>query len=304
MPVNRQKWILTFVVALAFLTIYVAFLMMVSPNEITSQDASKPFIYRFEVDGTEYVGNTHPVRLYLRSTREADIANVEIRYRQKGEEIFHSSPMIRLNAGDWWAGEIPSAGVAERRFWYITAVDMEGASVNIPENAPTPPLLSTRWERKVNPYVLALHASLMIGTLFFLFHTLYYSLLILFGRMGDLAQNATTNKAHQSLRWGWLSFFLGGIPLGMYVSGAALGIGNAWRAWPFGADVTDTKTEILLIYFAIVILLRSDQFRFTPSVKRTGRISNRAMALMVLIGIALAGIIYAIPHSFFLQTGA
>jgi len=143
----------------------------------------------------------------------------------------------------------------------------------------------------------------MIGTLFFFIHALYYGLLILFGKMGDLAQNATANKAHQALRWGWLAFFLGGILVGGFVSASALGANNFFSGWPFGSDITDTKTEFLLVYFGIVILLRADLFRFTPSVKRTGRITNRAFSWLIVLGSILTALVYAIPHSYFFQSG-
>jgi len=282
---------------------YFAFYAVVTPVTYEELSPEEPIGYSLRVGKKEYVGQPHLVTVSLWSNRKLRIIDASIRYMMPGEDVPRSAKLYQVGSGRFWAGELPPAGLGERVLWYVEAIDEAGASVNIPRQAPQPPLFYTRWERKVNPYLLALHISLMIGTLFFFIHALYYGLLILFGKMGDLAQNATANKAHQALRWGWLAFFLGGILVGGFVSASALGANNFFSGWPFGSDITDTKTEFLLVYFGIVILLRADLFRFTPSVKRTGRITNRAFSWLIVLGSILTALVYAIPHSYFFQSG-
>lgn len=295
MPVSRQKWILAFTVAVAAVVLLVLVYLLLTPEMLSQKDPSQPFGFQVFVKGRGEVGKPNLVIGYLWSNRGTEVNKAEIRHKAKGEEAFHTTPMQRLGAGIAWVGELPPGSISERIFWYITLQDDRGETLNIPVMAPKQ-LLSTRFGREVNPYVLAVHTILLVGGLVFLFHTLYFSLLILFGRMGELSQNVTTNKAHQSLRWGWLSYFLGAVPLGMYVASSAYGVSNFWSGWPFGTDIKDTRAEILLIYFGIAILLRKDQFRFVPSVKRTGRISNRAFAWLIVIGIALAALLYVLPR--------
>jgi hypothetical protein len=188
--------------------------------------------------------------------------------------------------------------------YYITVIDSGGASASIPEPAPRERLMRVRWESPVNVWVQVVYLVLMIGAVIFLLHALYYGLLILFGRMGELAQKATSSRAHQSLRWGWLALFAAGIPLSVYIHLTALGVGRGWGGWPLGRSFGDTRTELLLLFFGVVLLLRWDLFRFSPTRPRKPRFSNVIFGWLILAGAILALVLHCIPPGLFLQTSA
>ncbi len=301
MPVKRQKWIISTVVALSAVILYYFITLILTPKVASQNDPRLPISYSVEIKRIERVGNNLLVSGSFQSNRGAEIERAEIRFRHRGEQVFRSTSMKQVNRGAYWVGELPALGISEVMEWYITIFDTEGTTANIPSNAPRNPLFTTKWERQINPSILASKFMFILGALIFLFHSLYYASLILFGRMGDLAQNATTNKAHQSLRWGWLSFFLGAVPISMYISAVTSGIQHAWGGWPVGNSFTDTASELLLIYFGSIILLRVDQFYFTPSVRKTGRISNKLMAWLILIGFLVTMLLAITPLIFSLR---
>lgn len=80
----------------------------------------------------------------------------------------------------------------------------------------------------------------------------------------------------------FISLFLGGIVLGPIVQKYAFGA--YWTGWPFGHDLTDNKTLVAFIFWAIAV------FRMYKDRSKTGM----AIAAMVILLM-----VYLIPHSMF-----
>ncbi len=57
---------------------------------------------------------------------------------------------------------------------------------------------------------------------------------------------------HRTGLAGWIWMAIGGVPIGMLMNRFAFGV--YWEAWPFGADVTDNKTQALLLLYALALL--------------------------------------------------
>ncbi|OPX23280.1 MAG: hypothetical protein B1H03_02155 [Planctomycetales bacterium 4484_113] len=303
MPSNRQQIMMIFIVLLAGVLLFVTLRSAIVQKTYEEKALTEPIGYRMVVDGCEGVGRGHLVSAAIWSNRDAEIVRVEILYRQKGQDDFLSVPMQLVGTDDRWVGELPALSMGESYSYYITAIDGAGASVSIPPSAPQEPLLRTRWESPVNPWVQLLYLTLMIGAAVFLLHGVYYVLLILFGRMGELAQKATASRAHQSVRWGWLTLFVAGIVLSTYLHGAALGVGRGWGGWPPGHNFADIRTEVLLLFFGIILLVRWDLFRFSPTRLRKPRFSNAIFGWLVLAGAILTLLLYCFPPRLFVQTG-
>jgi hypothetical protein len=92
-------------------------------------------------------------------------------------------------------------------------------------------------------------------------------------------------KEKNTLRYAWItmvSLFVGGLLLGPVVQHYAFG--EYWTGWPFGHDLTDDKTLLALIFWAIAVwrLFRKPENRTWPVV---------AMVVLLLV--------YLIPHSMF-----
>lgn len=82
--------------------------------------------------------------------------------------------------------------------------------------------------------------------------------------------------------WGWAVFAIGGLPLGFLMNWYAFR--TIWEAWPFGADVTDNKTQVALVVYGLGLLA----FLWKK---------NRAAAWLVLAGTAVAFAVFIVPHS-------
>jgi hypothetical protein len=296
---SRRASAIVAIVALGGLMLYGVFLALVIPGTETSTDPERPFGYRFDPDDDAPLPNPHLVTASVWSNRPGSQPTVTLHYREGMEGSFQQVRMQRIGNGNTFAAEIGPLDKGERAFYYLHVADASGASMNIPEQAPEKPLYFVRWEGHVNWGVLALHITLMIGALFFLIHAIHFSFIA--GRAPEANGMVLVGKIHRAVRWGLACFFLGGIPLGIYVSGTALGWDKAWGAWPLGNDITDTKTEILILFWFAVALLRRDVWVKAKPPTWWPTISNRAFAGSVLVGAALTSVIYAIPHSLFFQ---
>lgn len=285
---GRRTMVLIAVVLMGAGTLFAAFYAIVTPDMYRSTDPARPFGYVLVPDDDERLGQSHLVTVSIWSHRDATIQAATLHYRLANQTRFTSAPMTHVGRGSTWAAELPELDAAGRWFYYVSARDDRGGTINIPEHAPDKPLPSTRWEARVNLVVLSIHIVLMLGAILFLFHTVYYHLLILFAGTDVANPYPLGRKAQRAMLWGWLTFFVGGIPLGIYVSGKAFGWANAWGAWPLGTDITDTKTQFLLLYWLIPLLLRK-------------RIGERRTAWLSMLGAVLTTIVYAIPHSYFVQ---
>lgn len=78
--------------------------------------------------------------------------------------------------------------------------------------------------------------------------------------------------------------FLGGLPLGMIVEKKVFG--TWWEGWPFGRDVTDTKTGVILVLWLVLSFL-------APKEEKS---RARTWAWVVLASLVFTIALYAIPH--------
>ena len=287
----RRRRAIAITAAAALLIGYGVLVAAVAPDDV--EGSSGGLHYRLAEDDDEASGRGHLVVLTAWSDRPSGPLSATLRHRDGMDGPFTERRMQPLQDGRTFAATIPPLPEGHRAFYYLE-VHGAGAAATVPTSAPDGPLLYVRWEDPVNPLVLALHITLMISPLFFLLHAIHYASLAARGQPGYAA------KVHAGVRWGWLCFFAGGIPLGIYVSGTALGWDKAWGGWPLGSDITDTKTELLALYWAVVLALRAD---LLPAIGRGLRplAGDRAFARLVLGGAALTAAVYLIPHSFFFQ---
>ena len=67
---------------------------------------------------------------------------------------------------------------------------------------------------------------------------------------------------------------------------------SGWGGWPLGTDITDTKTEVLLLFWLITIVLA------LPGLKgRKMAIPGGTYSFLVILSFAVTFITFLIPHS-------
>jgi len=290
---SAQKIILYATVLLSFILILVGFYFIITPDMYRQTDPSKPIGYVFVPDKDEKVGKSHLIRANFWTHSKEKISSVRLQYRRKSEEIFKTSQMDRVKDSSIFVDTLPTLqDMADRYFYYIEAEDTGGNRVLIPSNAPERPLLYVTYEGRPNKIVLLFHIVLTMGSTLFLVHALYYAILVLAEKKGA---GAWLQKCFHSVLWAWISFFTGAIPLGILVTWQTFGEG--WGGWPIGSDVTDSKSQVLVLYWALVLLLRKDIL-----LGGRGLVSQRAFSFLVLLGMVVTTVVFLIPHSLFFQS--
>ena len=95
------------------------------------------------------------------------------------------------------------------------------------------------------------------------------------------------------VRWVLLFTFLGGWPLGFVLNWQRFG--PIWEGFPFGYDITDNKTQLIVIFWIIVAAMSWKSF----ACRRTGRdaVGPGVFAVAVIVASILSLALYLVPHS-------
>jgi hypothetical protein len=293
---GRARGVLIFVIVAVGFFLYYGFYKMVTPTMYRLTDPSAPINYVLVPDHSEYGHSGHFVRVDVWPTGENKGISVKILFKKQTDDKFYEASMERVDRSNVYAFILPPLENGQRWFYFIQAAAGKGHTVKIPPNAPDKPLPWVTYEGRVSPYILSVHIALVVGSIFFLIHALYFALLILSrARESDWP---TLMKCYRSVLLGWLSFFIGAVPLGIYVSNVTFGPGNQWGAFPFGKDITDNKTQLEIIIWLIVLLTRIDLLKGKPG---PARVTARAFTWLVVAGTIATAAVYMIPHSLFVQ---
>ncbi|MFH1144966.1 MAG: hypothetical protein V1774_10525 [Candidatus Eisenbacteria bacterium] len=183
-----------------------------------------------------------------------------------------------------WQGVIPHQTKGTRVPYYLRLQTMRAGETTIPQGAPEQPLAVT-FKGEVSRPALIAHIVAMMGGLL--------PLAIAFiAAWVYLARGRLLGLTRRCVLIGFGLLFVGGVPLGMIVERQVFG--TYWEGWPFGRDVTDTKTGLLLVLWLVLILVRGRSiFDGRPA---RGGVRDRVWATWVVLLTLLTGALYLIPH--------
>jgi len=209
-----------------------------------------------------------------------DSLTVKVHYYRGGE--FHTLKMQRLMGTNYYGVEIPGDKLGQRNYYYIEALSSSGSRVVLPKSADASfdseyDYFKIRYEGQATFILLLLHIVLMMAALLLLIHALYYALNYLY--TGEREEAIV-----RSVNLGTLIFFITGFPIGWIIEKQVLG--NYWEGIPFGWDITDSKTLIILVLWLVFIIL-----------KWRGKISSRLYARWVIISTIITIGLFLLPHS-------
>jgi hypothetical protein len=205
-----------------------------------------------------------------------------------GKNDFISVPMQwQKDSPGLFSGVIPSQPMRSKVYYYISIKDVEKNVLTLPDrvNQLNLPFM-IKFKGKVTSAVLIAHAIAMFAGIFFVFMVLFYDIDLLRGKnvlkdVGNLSILAT------------FFIFLGGMPLGWWVTYQTLGI--LWEGIPIGWDITDSKTLIIFLYWFILLYLMKGTILKKNS--KLNAVGNKPLAVLVLMGVMLTLLLYLIPHS-------
>ncbi len=141
-----------------------------------------------------------------------------------------------------------------------------------------------KFKGHISPLILVPHILLMFATIFFGLMAVFTSV--------DLSRGkGSAKRAVLFVLLTFISAFIGGIPLGIVVSQQTFG-GSGWGGWPLGTDITDSKTEILLLCWVITLILSWGGLK-----DRKMLVSNGMFTFLTILSFVITFITFLIPHS-------
>lgn len=180
-------------------------------------------------------------------------------------------------------GYLPDFGKGKNIDYAFEVRPDSATIVRLPEEGES---LRLRYKGEVSTLVLVLHVIFMFGAFFFMVMAALCA--------NELRRGIGTKKLTvKMVRWLILFTFIGGWPLGFILN--AQRFGPVWEGFPFGYDVTDNKTQIMFVFWLMVVLLGWGSF--IGRSPETDRFGDREWSVAVLIASVLSLAIFLIPHS-------
>jgi hypothetical protein len=226
------------------------------------------------------------------SAKVTGAAQVNLIYKigQQGE--FVQVPMNRAtNAENVFTASLPHFPKATKAWYYIEAIKTTAAGevrVTLPDDSQTDftPIL-LKYEGVVPLYVIIPHVLCNFAAIFFAALTLFSAI--------DVRRGKRTMK--EAIKYPLITFilmFLGFVPFGIGMNWFAFGV--IWEAVPFGRDVTDNKSQIILLFWLATLILVKGTVLGKGENKNL--VSERGYFTMVIVTMIVTIAMYAIPHSF------
>ena len=220
----------------------------------------------------------------------ADQVNLVYRIGEEGE--FLRVPMHPVpGEPNVFASTLPHHPKASKAWYYIEAERKtadDKVNVTLPdENSGAFKPILLKYEGKVPAYIIIPHVLCNFGAIFFAALTLFSAI--------DIKRGKRSLK--ETIKFPLTTFvllFLGFIPFGIAMNWFAFGV--TWEAFPFGRDVTDNKSQIILLFWIAILILVKGTLLGKGEEKNL--VSDRGYFNMVVITLILTIAMYAIPHSF------
>jgi hypothetical protein len=226
------------------------------------------------------------------SAKVTGAAQVNLIYRIGQEGEFVQIPMSRApNQENVFTASLPHYPKATKAWYYIEAIKTTpdgDVTVTLPDDSQpdfTPILL--KYEGVVPLYVIIPHVLCNFSAIFFSALTLFSAI--------DVRRGKRTMK--EAVKFPLITFilmFLGFVPFGIAMNWFAFGV--IWEAVPFGRDVTDNKSQIILLFWLATLILVKGTLLGKGEEKNL--VSERGYFTMVIVTMIVTIAMYAIPHSF------
>lgn len=184
--------------------------------------------------------------------------------RHPSHDAWSEKPLLK--SGDTLIAVIPQQPPAGKIMYQIFLEDDKGNKFKIPPDEP----VIIRFKGVVPNYFLIPH-------IFFMFFSMVFGIRVLFESV------FIKKNVYKLALWTLILLFLGGAILGPIVQYYAFGV--FWSGWPFGHDLTDNKTLISLIFWAIALW----RLKKNPNDYKWAIIASIVMLLVYLIPHSLLG---------------
>jgi hypothetical protein len=208
---------------------------------------------------------------------------------EKGEfQTVYMNPKEGEN--DVFVAFIPYHKKGTQAWYYIEVQKQIGDKklvVSLPDrNSPNVKPILLKFEGDVPPYVIISHV-------FCIFSAILFSVLALFSAVDLKRGKSSLKKSVIFSLFAFIFLFIGFFPLGWTLNYFAFG--PLWEAFPFGTDVTDNKSQIILLFWLVTLfLVKGTILGKNPS---KNLVSEKTYSTMVIISFLVTVLMYLIPHS-------
>ena len=180
---------------------------------------------------------------------------------------------------------VPAQDRGTRMNYYLEITTATGTKIYFPRNAPEEEKFYTlTFKGKANGLLLFIHVLLMVIPMILFIAAAYFA-------FKHLQQQLPVDKTLWLSVIAFLLFFIGIVPFGMIVEYQVFG--SIFQGWPFGRDVTDTKTLVIFIYWFVSLMMMKNKI-FKKEEKNL--ISDKGFASLVVIGTIITLGMYLVPH--------
>jgi hypothetical protein len=146
--------------------------------------------------------------------------------------------------------------------------------------------IKLKFEGEVPAYIIISHILCIFGAIL-------CSVLALFSVVDMRKGKRTLQKSLKFPIWTLVLLFVGFVPFGIAMNYFAFGV--IWEAFPFGWDVTDNKSQIMMLFWLITLILVKGTLFGKGESKNL--VSDRGYSALIIISFVANMIVLAIPHS-------
>lgn len=229
-----------------------------------------------------------PHHIIVKVTSAAGInpSGVILRYFTPNDKRPRNVTLRRIRRGDYFGGYIPAFAKPATVFYQLQATDISGNSVILKRGTPQ----KGSWYVLIvtalaNPWIKMLHLGLIAGSFIFFLHSFYFA-------QRYLLLGMDFGRCFWSAAAGAGSFFVTSFPIGIVLAHQTFGVG--WSGIPLGWDVTDNKSVLIFLYYAVIIALAKGHLY--KKAKKPNRISDGTFARLSIWGMLFTLVIFLLPH--------
>ena len=216
------------------------------------------------------------VRLIYKIGKEGEYQSVEMSPKPGQEDVF--------------AATIPHHPMSTIAWYFLEAVGRDGkgeAKVTLPQkNSGQVRPVRLKFEGVVPAYIIIPHVLCIFAAIFFAILTVFSAI--------DLKRG--TGSLRKSVKLCGVTvflLFLGFFPFGWAMNYFAFGV--LWEAFPFGRDVTDNKSQIMILFWLVTLFLVKGTLWGKDDSRNL--VSGSGYATWVFVSFVATLLILAIPHS-------
>ena len=200
---------------------------------------------------------------YKRFLTDDEYTSVDFKYFEKSFDSFIMNKVFGVTEEKGWFAALPDQPMAGKIQYYFEVYDDDGKETYMKDN----PI--------VVRYKGAVPGSVLIPHIFFMFFAM------LLGNLAGIMAIFKNQRFKFYTSVTLLTLFIGGMVLGPIVQWYAFG--EAWAGIPFAWDLTDNKTLLAFIFWALAYFINR----------------NKERPVYTIVASIIMLIVYSIPHSMY-----